>query len=56
MKQTAAFVLVIWLFMNLMLWMIRSMPDYQTRQIDCKVRYMDILFPLSRLSCPIGDQ
>lgn len=24
------------------------------RPIDCEVRYVDIVFPLSRLHCPVG--
>lgn len=51
-REHGVFVIAIYVVMSLFFMLIRA--GQYNQPIDCEVRYLDIVFPLSRLHCPVG--
>lgn len=54
MKDKIFIVVIIWLVASVYIWMFR-LPAFG-KPADCEVRYLDFIFPLTRIHCPVGGK
>jgi|GEM_PF-3842501 hypothetical protein len=48
MKEFLLEILIVYLIASMFIWAIRASGG------DCELRYMDFVFPISKIHCPVG--
>lgn len=57
MKQSLLIITFLYLLASVLLWFIRVIPAAHNKEsADCVVRYMDYVFPITRLHCPVDPK